>query len=288
MLPWESSCARFQIFSAEHFLHLRRAGYSGQVSGCQLFGTGYPRIYGLYLAVPILITLGDNWFKYGTPLFSAYLRAGEHGAKTVMPYSGLPLGFRSVVSLPVVRQGLSFFAPGLLFRWNLTHGPENDRDFAGTLNLLMLFLLGMIFTYSRWWGWYGGQFWGPRYLLFASIPACFILAYEWTRTHWHPARLITYCVALAFSGWVCIQSYLYGNSGLAICGENKSALELLCWYVPEFSPLFRQFVIGFQNDHPIRLIYVVWCTVTVLGLIAGLILRRQTTAPSTEGLRRGS
>jgi hypothetical protein len=28
---------------------------------------------------------------------------------------------------------------------------------------------------------------------------------------------------------------------LSICGENKSQLELLCWYVPEFSPIFRRF-----------------------------------------------
>lgn len=248
--------------------------------------------YGLYLAVPILITLGDNWFKYGTPLFSAYLQAGEHGAKTVMPYSGLP-GFSYPLAFGLLSvflsfgKGLVFFAPGLLFRWNLNRGPEHDRDFAGTLDLLLVFLLGLIFTYSRWWGWYGGQFWGPRYLLFASIPACFILAYEWPRTHWPLARLIAYCVALAFSGWVCIQGYLYGNSSLAICGENKSALELLCWYVPEFSPLFRQFVVGFQNDHPIRLVYAGWCAITVMGLIAGLILRRKTTVPSTEGLRRG-
>ena len=243
--------------------------------------------YGFYLAIPLLITLGDNWFKYGTPLFSAYLQASEHGAKTIMPYSGLP-GFSYPLIFGLMSvflsfgKGLAFFAPGLFFRWNLGKQSDDDRNFIRTIDVLLVFLIGMIFTYSRWWGWYGGQFWGPRYLLFASIPACFILAHQWTQTQWVLSRGVTYCAALAFSGWVCIQGYLYGNSGLAICGENKSALELLCWYVPEFSPLFRQFVIGFHTDHPIRLVYAGWCAVTVVGLIVALMLRRRITASSTE------
>lgn len=231
------------------------------------------KIYYLgYLAIPILITLGDNWFKYGTPFFSAYLQAGEHGAKTVMPYSGLPgfsypLMFGLLSVLFSFGKGLVFFAPGLLLRWKIKNTLDEDRDAIQLIDLFLVFLIGLTVTYSRWWGWYGGQFWGPRYLLFASIPACFILAHHSRQISWQLARRIVYVSALIFSCWVSIQGYLYGNSDLAICGENKSALELLCWYVPEFSPLFRQFVVGFQNFQPIRLIYAGWFLASVLSII---------------------
>jgi hypothetical protein len=229
-------------------------------------------LYGLFLLTPILITLGDNWFKYGTPLFSAYLQAGEHGAKTIMPYSGLPgfsypLFFGLLSVLLSFGKGLSFFAPGLLFRWNLNDASKKDPDFIKTIDVLLVFLIGLILTYSRWWGWYGGQFWGPRYLLFASIPACFILAYTLAQPIKSRLRRIACIIGLAFSYWVCVQGYLYGNSDLAICGENKSELELLCWYVPEFSPLFRQFVVGFQNFQPSRLIYAGWSALSVLAVV---------------------
>jgi hypothetical protein len=51
---------------------------------------------------------------------------------------------------------------------------------------------------------------------------------------------------------------------LSICGENKSQLELLCWYVPEFSPIFREFVVGFPRVPPLRLAYAAWCLLSVL------------------------
>ena len=228
--------------------------------------------YGFYLLIPILITLGDNWFKYSTPFFSAYLQAGEHGAKTIMPYSGLP-GFSYPLFFGVLSvlfsfgKGLSFFAPGLFLRWNLPQTTDSDQPFVKLIDLQLVFLLGLIATYSRWWGWYGGQFWGPRYLLFASVPACFLLAYFSNQAVRGFSRQIFYLVAVILSGWVCVQGYLYGNSDLAICGDNKSALELLCWYVPEFSPLFRQFVIGFHEVPINRLLYAAWCIVTVLTIL---------------------
>jgi hypothetical protein len=228
--------------------------------------------YGFYLLIPIIITLGDNWFKYSTPFFSAYLQAGEHGAKTIMPYSGLP-GFSYPLFFGVLSvlfsfgKGLSFFAPGLFLRWNLPQTTDSDQPFVKLIDLQLVFLLGLIATYSRWWGWYGGQFWGPRYLLFASVPACFLLAYFSNQAVRGFSRQIFYLVAVILSGWVCVQGYLYGNSDLAICGDNKSALELLCWYVPEFSPLFRQFVIGFHEVPINRLLYAAWCIVTVLTIL---------------------
>lgn len=226
-------------------------------------------LYLLIFLMPLALMAADNLFKYGSIFSSPYLSAGERAEKTLMPYSGLP-GF----SYPMVfgllsilfsfGKGLAFFAPSLLLRWKLTKVEATNQDNVNMIDLCLVFLLGLILTYSRWYGWYGGQFWGPRFFLFASVPAALILAHFFSlmSSPWRLRAIFT--AVLALSGWVCVQGYLYGNLQLGICGENKSQLELLCWYVPEFSPLFREFVVGFPKVPPLRLAYVAWCVLSLL------------------------
>src|SRR4029078_4990998 len=38
------------------------------------------------------------------------------------------------------------------------------------------FLAGLILVYARWWAWYGGWGWGPRFLLYAGVPSALGLA----------------------------------------------------------------------------------------------------------------
>ncbi len=226
-------------------------------------------LYLLIFLMPLALMAADNLFKYGSIFSSPYLSAGERAEKTLMPYSGLP-GF----SYPIVfgllsilfsfGKGLAFFAPSLLLRWKLTKVEATNQDNVNMIDLCLVFLLGLILTYSRWYGWYGGQFWGPRFFLFASVPAALILAHFFSLMA-SPWRLrVVFTAVLALSGWVCVQGYLYGNLQLGICGENKSQLELLCWYVPEFSPIFREFVGGFPKVSPLRLAYVAWCVLSLL------------------------
>ena len=92
-----------------------------------------------------------------------------------------------------------------------------------------------------------------------------------TQTRWSLKLLFT--TVLLLSGWVCVQGYLYGNDSLAICGENKSELELLCWYVPEFSPVFRQFVVGFGGAQPLRWVYAAWCVASLLFVFSRPFLK---------------
>ncbi len=222
-----------------------------------------------YLLLPVALMAADNWFKYQTPLPSAYLHAGEKADKTLMPYSGLP-GF----SYPIVfgllsvlfsfGKGLIFFAPALFLRKKLQSLIDRDVNFIYVIDVFLVFSLGLILTYSRWYGWYGGQFWGPRFFLFVSMPAAMILAAVFTCTQTRWSLKLVFTSVLLLSGWVCVQGYLYGNDSLAICGENKSQLELLCWYVPEFSPVFRQFVVGFGGAQPLRLVYTAWCVASLL------------------------
>ncbi|MCX6791864.1 MAG: hypothetical protein NT149_02400 [Candidatus Gottesmanbacteria bacterium] len=105
-----------------------------------------------------------------------------------------------------------------------------------------IYLVGLILVYGKWWAWYGGWFWGPRFLLFASVPASFNLAYVLTNPSTN-AKVKTFALSIAlWSFWVGLSGVIFGQTDLNICTSNNYALEHLCWYVPEFSVLFRPIV----------------------------------------------
>jgi hypothetical protein len=131
-------------------------------------------LYLLIFLMPLCFMALDNWFKYSSVFSSPYLSAGEKGEKTIMPYSGLPgfsypLVFGLLSILFSFGKGLVFFAPGLLLRWKIALGEAFSIQKITLIDLCLVFLLGLILTYARWYGWYGGQFWGPRFFLFASV-----------------------------------------------------------------------------------------------------------------------
>jgi hypothetical protein len=119
----------------------------------------------------------------------------------------------------------------------------NDR-LARAHILWLCVVVGLVLVYSKWWSWYGGWFWGPRFFLFASLPAALVLA---TRLHLHEEfsllqNLATLAV-LGWSLWVGINGAVFGNQALAdVCVDNNYALESFCWYLPEYSVLFRPFI----------------------------------------------
>lgn len=53
---------------------------------------------------------------------------------------------------------------------------------------------------------------------------------------------------LALSFWAGINGSVFDQSNLDICTANNYALESLCWYAPEFSVLWRPFVV-FQQPN---------------------------------------
>ncbi len=199
------------------------------------------------LALPVAaaaLVLTESWVRRGHPLASGY--EGNAGFETVLPYSGLP-GF----SYPLVfgllsivfsfGKGLLFFSPGLFLPVRERMAQLDARVWRGYL-LWLLFLAGMALVYAKWWSWYGGWYWGPRFLLFASIPACLALA---VRLRDAPrsigAGLLT-LGALSLSAWVGVNGVVFDQAAMAACAVEDYALEFLCWYVPEFSALFRPFV----------------------------------------------
>ena len=55
-------------------------------------------------------------------------------------------------------------------------------------------------------------------------------------------RLWLTLLVLPLSAWVGINGAVFGQQSMQTCWENNYQLEFLCWYVPEFSALWRPFV----------------------------------------------
>lgn len=207
------------------------------------------------LVATLALVFGEAWLRRGSPFATGY--SDDYGYVTFMPYSGLP-GFSYPFFFGVISllfsfgKGLLWFTPGLLLpirkslqRW---HSRDGQSPLWQVTILWYLFVIGLIVVYARWWSWYGGAYWGPRFLLFASLPASLALA---VRLH-HPKdaslklNLLT-LVILLLSVWVCIDGAVYqwtnGITLPGVCSNNNYALEMACYYIPEFSALWYPFVI---------------------------------------------
>jgi hypothetical protein len=101
----------------------------------------------------------------------------------------------------------------------------------------------LIVVYAKWWAWYGGWFWGPRFFLAACIPASLALATRSTPDARAPAAVhLAVAVAILLSFWVGVSGLVFDQRGLGICMANAFALESLCHFVPEMSALWHPFM----------------------------------------------
>jgi hypothetical protein len=163
-----------------------------------------------------------------------------------MPFSGLPgfsypLFFGLLSILLSFGKGLLFFSPGLLVPIRPDDGVSHRLITCH--RLWMIFLAGLILVYAKWWSWYGGWTWGPRFLLFASVPASLAVAVKLRQVH--RARLAGVAglaVVVALSTWVAVNGAAFDQANMELCVQNNYAQEFLCWYAPEFSTLWRPFV----------------------------------------------
>jgi hypothetical protein len=249
----------------------------------------------LPFVVALGLILGESWLRRGSPFANAY--AGNHGLQNVLPYSGLagfsyPFFFGLLSILLSFGKGLLFFVPGLLLpvRKTLLQMERQEKlPFYQVYVLWICFLVGLILAYSMWWSWYGGLFWGPRFFLFASIPASFALA---VRLHAKNAsfatNLLTFGV-LALSVWVGIDgTVMQAVPVVAIptCMANHFALEFLCYYTPEFSALWYPFVVrpSFTIE---QIIYLIYCFIVFVYLATPLVVRmvQQCRGPVCASMR---
>jgi hypothetical protein len=197
---------------------------------------------GAALAAAGALIFLSNILERGAPFDAGY--AGNHGATTLLPYSGMP-GFSYPLVLGAVSllfsfgKGLFFFAPGLLLAGRASR--ERPR-LAALLESSMAFLAGLVLVYAKWWAWYGGWKWGPRFLLFAVYPSSIALAVALARRgSWRAS--VTTIVVVGWTAWVGVSGAVFDLAGLDDCNANGYALEHLCWYVPEYSPLLRPLVL---------------------------------------------
>lgn len=137
-------------------------------------------------------------------------------------------------------KGLLFFAPGVF-------APVSDllkgNDVAKkTYAAWLCFLVGIVLFYAKFCGWYGGAFWGPRYVMFASVPASLALALNLGARTSRVRAAVTLAM-LTMSVWVSTDGVLFRQQELTKCTDDKYALEHLCWFVPEFSVWIRPFIV---------------------------------------------
>jgi hypothetical protein len=144
------------------------------------------------------------------------------------------------------------------------------------LILWLIITLGLLLAYASWWAWYGGWYWGPRFFLFASLPAAWFLAKLVHSNNSSLLKNLVIAILITLSLWVGVNGIVFQQKTLDLCKENNFALESLCWYVPEFSPLIRPFIVhGTLNLHD-RLILFLWGVLWLYSLIpTGIDLFRQ-------------
>lgn len=198
-------------------------------------------------AAPVVLGAGlwllENTVRHKSAFSTGY--ENDHGFQTLLPYSGLtgfsyPTFFGVLSLLFSFGKGLLFFTSGLVLWFG--RGLDALRSLRETLVLWMVYLAGLVLVYGSWWAWYGGFTWGPRFLVFASLPASLLLAAQIRRPSRRLVELTVVLAALILSVWVGIDGQVFGRFGQDLCSANHYSQESLCWYVPEFSVLWTPFV----------------------------------------------
>ena len=201
----------------------------------------------LRAALPLLgfalLWLGENWLRRGHPLNTGY----EHNAgyRTVLPYSGQP-NFSYPLPLGVLQlllsfgKGLLFFAPGLFLVFPAAR--RALRPVRPFQRACLWVVVGLLLVYGQWWAWYGGYSWGPRFLVFAAIPASLRLAAECAHAPRRVLPLLAVLGALLLALWGGFDGAVLRFWKQEVCTASNYAVEAFCWDVPEFSVLFTPFI----------------------------------------------
>jgi hypothetical protein len=232
----------------------------------------------------------EAWIRRGGPFTTGY--EGDHGVRTVLPYSGrpgfsYPLLFGLLSILFSFGRGLVFFTPGLLLWLN-----GRTRRLVGEerrlIVAMLLFVLGLIVVYAKWWAWYGGLSWGPRFFLFAAVPASALIAVRLRQPGGSASAILLVLGVLTLSAWVAVSGVVTDLSELGFCAQDDYALESLCWYTPEYSPLWLPLV-HFPELSARTAVVAVYCVLVYAYLAAPLCaaLLDKLRALRPEGWRAG-
>jgi hypothetical protein len=189
----------------------------------------------IFIAGAGLIGL-EAWLRRGSPLNSGY---GNQPFST--PFLA---GIYSI--LLSSGKGIFLFAPALLLPLKNSlfqvEGKNKEKIYSA-YKLWLYFLAGLVLIYASWWAWSGGWFWGPRFFLFAAIPASFVLAVRLRKPgHLFLSNLLTLLV-LAYSLWVGINGAVFDQGYLGnTCIVNNYAQISKCEFLPTYSVLWYPFI----------------------------------------------
>jgi len=178
----------------------------------------------------------DAWFDFGyslngfTKSLLPYARQWGFDAPFLVGLASILLSFG---------KGLIFFAPAFF----VPLPKATDPALVHYQRLLQAVLVGMLLVYSKFTAWSGDWYWGPRYFLLAAVPSSLALAL-WLK---QPSAALwsRWAALLGFtlSGWVALDGVTYALYDVGICQADQFREVHLCWYVPDYSPLWRPFLI---------------------------------------------
>ncbi|MEV4077282.1 hypothetical protein [Nonomuraea fuscirosea] len=232
----------------------------------------------LAVCAAVGLVMVEAWLRRGSPFTTGY-EAEDRGNRTIMPYSGLP-GFSYPIFFGLLSlvfsfgKGLLFFAPGLFLpvRQRLSHLPAGRQLY----DLWLAFVLGLLLLYAMYWSWSGSSFWGPRYLLFAAVPAAFALAVRCYRPGGSAVADLVTVLALGLSIWAGLNGAVFGDVDVPrVCWPDGAGQyeAPICFYTPEFSALWYPFVAGAKPLTTGQWIYLAYGLAVGAYLLIGPLLR---------------
>ena len=215
--------------------------------------------------------------------FSKYTQSSS-ATSPLLPWGkvvdfGHPLIFGVVAILFSLGRGLVFYSPTLAFAF------VRATDSAGEWALsLAIFTVALIPIYAKWWAWYGGITFGPRFFLVGCIPGAFAVSEVLRSPQGQSrARLMAAALTVGLSAWVAITGALWFLTSRAIsfCMVENYRYEPLCWYSAEYSSLMAPLW-----DHgvvrPGQVVFACFVVIQILAVMPLIV--REVAGPSADAL----
>lgn len=167
-------------------------------------------------AAPLVLGLcAVNWWRYGAPFDTGYANATY-----THPF------FRGLYDLTLgVPHGLVWYAPPAIAGiWAIVRG-RRERRAERLLGAALL--VSTLVLFARYTDWYGGQTWGPRYLLSVLPIVVVVAATAFDRTWWW--RMVATLAAIGFVlnlalGIAIYYQSVYASSFLEALDHNRESI----------------------------------------------------------------
>ena len=186
----------------------------------------------VWMVVDASITNGHlSLSKYGTD-------PGDATTFQLLPWGhvtgfGYPFLFGLVGILFSLGRGLLWYQPGFFRR-----APHPDDAVAQWRWCLTVIVVAMIPMYAKWWAWYGGVSFGPRFFLLGVVPAAAALCTQLQAGQALRTWLVTVMLTL-WTAWVGIVGAVFYITPRTdhFCRLEDFRYVPLCWYSGEYSSL---------------------------------------------------